>query len=223
MVAPVSVWVPVVNVILPEFGVKVPVLEKSPETFKLVVPDNSKVPEVMVTDPVFELFPESNNLLVLEFCIIPVTLLPITAEMVVVPAPVLEFVIVPILLIEVLLSNIPLPDKSFKIILPVPTTPPDNSKAEAPLDGVVNVKLLFKAIKPLKVWLPLKSPELTILNVPLLPEVTVIGLAKVIAARLPPTNVALALPLVSPIVIVPAPPAFVLVCNRAVPALITKP
>ena len=56
---------------------------------------------------------------------------------------------------------------------------------------------------------------------PVLPEATEIGLAKVNAD--PPLNVALAEPLVSPMVMVPVPKAFALVVPLTVPDLIVTP
>jgi len=88
--------VPDVNVTVPESGVNVPEFEKLPATFKLVVPDNASVPEVIVTSPLTVLFPNKVNCEVLEFCVRPVTLVPMTEEIFKIPAPVPEFVIVPV-------------------------------------------------------------------------------------------------------------------------------
>ena len=89
------------------------------------------------------------------------------------------------------------------------------------LDPVI-VKLLFNVTAPLKIGLKF-LPLLAILNVPLLPEATVIGLAKVNDAS--PINVAFALPLVSPMVMTfeVAPKALALVWPATVPAFIVKP
>ena len=81
------------------------------------------------------------------------------------------------------------------------------------------VRLLFSVIAPLNVGLEVE----VMLSVPLLPEATVIGFGKV---RLSPINVALALPVESPRVIVPVPEppkALVLVVPLTVPALMVRP
>ena len=142
--------------------------------------------------------------------------------MVVVPLPEPEFVIVPMLLMEVVESKVKPIVGLLIVILPVPVTPPVNIRSpEEPPVVEVNVRLLFNVTAPLKVGLQLLVA--LILNVPLLPEATVIGLANVPSNR--PCNVAAALPLVSPIVttLVFAPKALALVWPSTVPALIVNP
>ena len=173
----------------------VPVPEP-PKALVLVCP--STVPALMVKPPVKVLAPESVNCDVALFWITSVTFVPMTALMVVVPAPELELVIVPMLLMEVVESKVKPIVGLLIVILPVPVTPPVNIRSpEEPPVVEVNVRLLFNVTAPLKVGLQLLVA--LILNVPLLPEATVIGLANVPSNR--PCNVAAALPLVSPRVI----------------------
>ena len=83
------------------FGVNVPEFDQLPLTLRLVEPESSSVPEVIVTSPlIVELLPDKVSEEVLLFCVRSVTLEPITAEMVFVPVLVPELVMVPVLLTE---------------------------------------------------------------------------------------------------------------------------
>lgn len=73
--------------------------------------------------------PDSVSADVAEFCVIPVTFVPMTAEMVVVPVPVPELVMVPIILTEpveiVIAPQEELPTV-YVVTFPVPVIPPLN-------------------------------------------------------------------------------------------------
>lgn len=184
-----------------------------PKALALVVPKT--VPALIVNPPVKVLTPDKVNCDVALFWMTPVTLVPMTELMVVVPLPAPELVIVPILLIETVERVVVLVFVVLIITLPVPVMPPDNVNVLAALI----VKLLFSVIAPLKVALTV----LVILNVPLLPEATMIGLA---IGEIDALNAASALPLVFPIVIVPVPEppkALVLTEPVTIPALMVKP
>ena len=77
--------------------------------------------------------PDNTRLEVLLFSITPVTFEPITALMVVAPAPLPALVIVPALfrlVVVALIAPVPL---ALNVILPVPVTPPDSVKVLVPL------------------------------------------------------------------------------------------
>lgn len=157
--------------------------------------------------------PESVRAEVDEFCVIPVTLVPIMPEIRVVPEPAPELVIVPIIFTlfpRFALSSVVPVLVLFIIILPVPAIPP---LCKWLVEVVtVKVRLLFSVINP-------SVLVFVILNVPLLPDATVIALEIKIELR----KVASALPLVLPIVSVPVPPAVELVLRARLPALIVTP
>ena len=58
--APETVPVPV-KVTVEEFAVKVPEFEKLPDTLRLVEPESSNMPEVIVTPPTVELLPDKSS------------------------------------------------------------------------------------------------------------------------------------------------------------------
>jgi len=91
---------------------------------------------------------ESVNPEVLLFSVTPVTFVPITALIVVVPAPVPEFVIVPPLFRLVVEAVIAPPPLALKIRLPVPVTPPESVTVPKPLLVTV-VPPLFTLSAPL--------------------------------------------------------------------------
>lgn len=134
----------------PELAVNVPAFDQSSDTLRLVEAANVSVPAWMSISPTVELLPDKINAEVLLFCVIPVTLLPITAEMVVVPLPAPELVIVPVLLTPVtpferVIVCVLAP---LKIKLPVPEIAPLTILL-APFVAIV--KLLLSVIAPLKV------------------------------------------------------------------------
>ena len=94
-----------------------------------------RVPAELVIGPVKVLSPERVKVLLLEFCTIPVTLAPITPEIVTDPVSVFEFVIKPVKFTE--------PERT--VCLP----PPEE-----------NHKLFVPVISPLNVPVPLWPPEL---------------------------------------------------------------
>ena len=141
-----------------------------------------------------------------------------TALMVVAPLPVPELVIVPVLLMDVpesvivpapVVASTKLPVPALVLILPL--------KVRLLAPGA-RVKVLLSVTALLKMSVAL----LVIVSVPLLPALTVMGLVKV-PERVPPLNVALALPLVFPIVIVPIPKALRLVLALTCPASMVTP
>ncbi len=95
-----------------------------PKALVLVVP--LTVPALMVSPPVKVLAPESVSCEVAEFCTTPVTLVPMTAEMVTEPLPEPKLVIVPVLFTDAVESvrvNVLMP---LSVKLFVPVTPPLN-------------------------------------------------------------------------------------------------
>jgi len=111
----------------------------------------------MVNPPVKVLAPERVNCDVALFWMTPVTFVPMTALIVVVPLPEPEFVIVPMLFTEFVDKVIVAPLLALCaliVILPVPVTPPVNTTLlEKPPVVEVNVRLLFNVTAPLKVVL----------------------------------------------------------------------
>lgn len=138
------------------------------------------------------------------FCTTPVTLVPITELMVVVleNPVVLELVMLPVLLTAVAPDSVILPvlvAVALRSRLPLPVTPPPKVRV---LAIVVRVRSwLFSVTKPLKTLAAL----LVMVATPVFPDATEIALVKVPARA--PFNVALADPLLSPIVIAPVPNA----------------
>ena len=114
-----------------------PVVE--PKAVLLIVPNT--VPAFIVNPPVKVFIPDKVNCDVALFWMTPVTLVPMTALMVVVPVPVPELVMVPVWLIEVVERVIVPVLVLFIIMFPVPVMPPFRINAAVPLD---KVKLLFK-------------------------------------------------------------------------------
>ena len=105
---------------------------------------------------------------VLEFSLMAVTLLPTPPVIVVVPLVLPELVIVPVLLtgfVDNVTTDAPVP---LIVMFPVPVMPP--LRVSVPELGVI-LKLLLSVTAPLKVVVVLPS----ILNVPLLPDATVIA------------------------------------------------
>jgi hypothetical protein len=132
------------------------------------------------------------------FSVIPVTFDPTPPLMVVVPVPAPIFVMVPALFTAAVESvMVPLPALLLIVRLLVPVTPP---------------------LKVVEMFVPV----LPIVSVPVVPLASAIGRA-IVSPVVPTSSVALALPLVSPSVIVPAPKAFALVVPRTVPDLIVNP
>lgn len=186
-----------------ELAVNKPELfEKLPVKLIPVVPESSSVPAVMVMLPVtLDPLPDKVNWDVALFCVTPVTFEPITPLMVVAPVVVPWLVIEPASFMEAfdsVTADEPVP---FMTMFPVPEMAPLN--VSVPAVGA-NVKLFARVTVPLKVALA----EPVMLNVPLLPVATLIGLAKVNAPAA--FNVADALPLLCPMVIIlaSAPNAF---------------
>ena len=146
---------------LPLVSPMVMTLVLAPKAFAL--PEPITVPALMVNPPVKVLAPERERLDVALFWITPVTLLPMTALIVVVPLPMPELVIVPELLIGFVVRLTPPLFVLLIVMLPVPVIPPVIIISPVELEN--NIRLLFKVIAPLRVG-PL---GLEIVNVPLLP------------------------------------------------------
>jgi len=146
-----------------------------------------------------------------------VTFAPISALITFVAEPAPELVIVPVLLTLVVVWRVITPAPvALRVRLPVPVIPPLKVRALAAGDSIRS--WLLSVTAPLKMLAALEVMVAT----PVLPEATEIGLANV--PTKPPLNVALALPLLSPIVIVPpVPNAKALVVPLTVPDLIIKP
>ena len=144
------------------------------------------------------------------FSVMLVMLAPTGALMVDAAVPVPEFVIVPVLFTAVVDKVIVPVLVVFKLKLPVPVTPPLNMRLLATGD---KLRLWLSVSAPLKVLL---APLSVIVAVPVLPETTEIALVKIPAN--PPLNVALAEPLVLPMVMVPVPKALALTVPLSVPA-----
>jgi hypothetical protein len=157
--------------------------------------------------------PDNVSAEVAEFCVIPVTLVPMTAEITCVPLPELELVIVPVIFTEPVISLIIPVLVELIVTFPVPVIPPAKSDVEPVL---VTDRSWLKVIAPLNVDPELPQP---MVEVPLLPETTLMAFPIVVP---PLAKVALALPVVSPSVIVAVPAPFALL-TKAVPALIVKP
>src|SRR5262249_57485617 len=85
----------------------------------------------------------------------------------------------------------------------------------------VSVRLVVRGRAGVKIG-EMFVPVLPIVSVPVVPLASAIGRA-IVSPVVPTSSVALALPLVSPSVIVPAPKAFALVAPRTVPDLIVNP
>lgn len=128
VVVPEIVFAVPVNVTVLELAVKVPELDQLPATLRLVVPESSNVPDVIVTSPlIVELLPDKSKFDVALFWMTPVTFVPMTAEIVVVPEPAPILVTVPALLI-VAVENVMVPEVALLLMvkLLVPVTPPEN-------------------------------------------------------------------------------------------------
>lgn len=129
-------------------AVKVPALDQLPVTYRLVVPESDKVPAEIVTAPTVELLPDKVSADVAEFCVMPVTFVPITELMVTAPAPEPELVMVPVLFTEVverrIASAVALLLLSIK--LPVPVVPPETVSILVPAVLVSVVLELFTVI-----------------------------------------------------------------------------
>src|SRR5262245_1147067 len=132
------------------------------------------------------------------FSVIPVTFEPTAALMSVVPLPAPILVIVPALLTAAVES----------VMVPVVAL-------------LLMVRLLVPVTPPLKV-VEIAVPLFPMVSVPVVPLASTIGRAMVNPV-VPTNSVALALPLVLPSVIVPAPKALALVVPSTVPDLIVSP
>jgi hypothetical protein len=198
------------------FNVTAPVPEppREPSLSTITVPE-------FIVNPLVKVFaPDKNNTpfpyMAPLFCTTPVTLVPILELIVTIPCPDPELVTVPTLLIAPVEIVTVLRSLLLIITSPVPVIPPVIVIFEV---VVAIVSALFKVIAPLNVGVL----ELVIVAVPLDPEATVMGLANVKFE--PPIKVALAVPVVSPIVIVLlfAPKALALVVPVTVPFLMVSP
>jgi len=118
------------------------------------LPENCNVPALMVVALVKRLTPASTNFDVPLFCVSPVTFVPMTALISVLPVPLPEFVTVPALFTEAVDKVIPLAVVLLLLStkLPLPVTPPDNVNAAVlllvsvvPLLFTVNAPVTFKA------------------------------------------------------------------------------
>ena len=132
VLAPVTVWLPAVKVTVePLLAVNVPALDQSSETLRLVEAPRVSVPAWISMSPTVELLPDSVSADVAEFCVIPVTLDPITELIVTAPVPAFKFVIVPTLFTDAVESvrvNVLLP---LSVKLFVPVIPPLNMQEVA--------------------------------------------------------------------------------------------
>jgi len=156
---------------------------------------------------------------VVVFWVMAVTLVPTPPVMVCAVVLVLVLTMVPVLLTELVVKlTMPVVPVPLRRTLPVPVTPPDKVSPKVVVDTSVTSWLL-NVMAPLKV----EAALLVMVAVPVLPDATVIGFAN--GPANPPLNVALALPLPSPIVMTLefAPNAFALVVPLTVPDLIVKP
>src|SRR6185437_8946224 len=135
------------------------------------------LPERMVTPPAkLVLVAVKVNAEVALFSVISPTVLPTTPLRVAVPVPVPELVMAPVFPMApapMVREAVPL---SVTVMLPVPEMAPELTIVPVPVSA--NVTLLFKVMLPLKVAL-LPPPLFPIVNVPLLPACTVLGLATV--------------------------------------------
>jgi len=147
-----------------------------------------------------------------------VTFAPMTALINVAPLPAPELVIVPVLLTLAVDRVITPAPVALRVRLPVPVIPPLKVRALATGDKLR--AWLLSVTAPLKMLAALEVMVAT----PVLPEATEIGLANVPTKA--PLNVALALPLESPMVIVPvpvAPPKDPATSPLTVPDLMIRP
>lgn len=124
----------------------VPVPDPPPADVLVV---SETVPALIVNPPVKVLAPDKVNCDVALFWTTPVTFVPITALIVVVPVLEPEFVIVPVLLTEVVDRVTVDEPELFIIKFPVPVIPP--LRVRVVVVSLLNVKLLFSVIAPVKV------------------------------------------------------------------------